>query len=110
MSKLENLSTTGWIIPPSLRNNGLYCVFIQVRKLVDYFSTRVPFSFCEELSSFIHLKQGNGVHPFMEYVSSHNGVTKKRFLKNMDGCIWVLFFVSHFIPTMVDGMVKVDLH
>ena len=24
----KNLSTVGWIIPPSLRNNGLHCVFV----------------------------------------------------------------------------------
>ena len=79
-----DLSAPSWIIPPSLRNNGLHCVFVQVRKLVGYFSSRVPFSLCRELSGFSHLKQGNGVHPCKAYVSSHNDVTNKRFLN-----IWV---------------------
>ena len=77
----ENLLAAGWIIPPSLRNNGLHCVFIQVRKLVGYFSSRVPFSLRGELSSFRHLKQGNGFPLCMAYASSHNGVAKKRFMK-----------------------------
>ena len=84
---LDNLPTTGWIIPPSLRNNGIHCVFVQVRKLVVYFSSRVPFSLCRELYSFSHLKQGNGVHPCMACASSHNGITKKRFLN-----IWMDVF------------------
>ena len=75
-----NLPTTGWIIPPSLRNNGLHCVFIQVRKLVGYFNSRVPFTLHREFSSFSHLKQGNGFRPCMVYASSHDGVAKKRLL------------------------------
>ena len=81
------MSVVGWIIPPSLRNNGLHCVFVQVRKLVGYFNSRVPFSLHGELSRFIHLKKGNGVHPCMAYVLSHNGVTKKKFLN-----IWMDVF------------------
>ena len=76
-----NLLAVGWIIPPSLRNNGLHCVFIQVRKLFGYFSSRVPFSLHGELSRFTYLKQGNGFFPCVPYASFHNGVTKKRFLK-----------------------------
>ena len=76
----ENLLVAGRIIPPSLRNNGLHCGFIQVRKLVGYFNSRVPFSLRGELPRFSHLKQGNGVCPCMAYASSHNGVTKERSL------------------------------
>ena len=83
----ENLSVSFWIIPPSIRNNGLHCVFVQVRKLVGYFSNRVPSSLHGELSSFSHLKQGNGVRPYKVYVSSHNGVTKKSSLN-----IWMDIF------------------
>ena len=72
-----NLLAAHWLIPPSLRNNGLHCVFVQVRKLVIYFSSRVPFSLHGDFSSFRHLKQGNGVRPCIVYVSSHNGVVKK---------------------------------
>ena len=79
--KLDNLPIVGWIIPPSLRNNGLHCIFVQVRKLVGYFSSIVPFSLRRELPNFMHLKQGNGVHPCKVYALSHNGVKKKRFLK-----------------------------
>ena len=75
-----NLLATGWITPPSLRNNVLHCVFVQVRKLVGYFSSRVPFSLCGELSIFSHLKQGNRVRPCVAYALSNNGVTKKRLL------------------------------
>ena len=28
----------------------------------------------------------------------------------MDGCIWVLLSAIHFVPTMVYGMVEVDIH
>ena len=87
-SKFDNMPTIGWIIPPPLRNNGLHCVFVQVKKLVGYFSSRVSFSLREEFSSFIHLKQGNGFRPCMTYVSSHNGVTKKRLLN-----IWMDVFI-----------------
>ena len=76
----ENLTAAGWIIHPSLRNNGLHFVFVQVRKLVGDFIIRVPFSLCGELSSFSHLKQGNGVCPCKTYASSHNGVTKNMFI------------------------------
>ena len=74
-----NFSATSWIIPPSLRNNGIHCVFIQVRIIVGYFNSRVPFSLCGEMSSFIHLKKGDGFHPCMGYVSSLNGVAKNQF-------------------------------
>ena len=87
LSKFDDMPTVCWIIPPSLRNNGLHCVFVQVRKFVGCFSSRVPFSLHGELSSFSHLKQGNGVRPCMAYASSHNGVAKKRFLK-----IWMDVF------------------
>ena len=62
--KSTNIPTSRWIIPPSLRNNGRHCVFVQVGKLVCYFSSRVPFSLHGELSSFSHLKQGNRVCPY----------------------------------------------
>ena len=90
-----NLSASGWIIPPSLRKNGLHCVFVQVRKLVGYFISRVPFSLHGNMSSFSHLKQGNGFRPYMTYASSHDGVINKRFLN-----IWMDvfgFFVIQFI-------------
>ena len=87
LSKFDNIPTVGCIIPPSLRNNGLHCVFVQVRKLIGDFISRVPFSLCEDLSSFSNLKQGNGVHPCMVYASSCNDVAKKRFLN-----IWMDVF------------------
>ena len=87
LSKFDNMPTAEWIIPPSLRNNGLHCVLVQVMKFVGYFSRKVPFSLCRELSSFSHLKQRNGVHPCMAYVLSHDGVSKKRFLN-----IWMDVF------------------
>ena len=81
------MPTAGWIIPPSLRNNGPHCLLVHMRKLVGEFSSRVPLSLGWELSRFSHLKQGNGVLPCMVYASSHNGVTKKRYLK-----IWMDVF------------------
>ena len=83
----ENLSVDSWIIPPSLRNNGLHCVFVQVRQLVGDFISRVPFSLHGELFNISHLKQGNGVLPCKAYASSHNGVIKKSFLN-----IWMDVF------------------
>ena len=92
-----DLLATGWINHPSLKNNGLHCVFVQVRKLVNDFSSRVQFSLHRELSSLSHLKQGNRVCPCKAYMSSHNGVTKKRFLHiwmNVFGfcCLQVIMF------------------
>ena len=88
--KLDNMPTAWWIISPSLRNNGIHCVFVQVRKSFGYFSSGVPFSLHGELSFFSHLKQGNGVRPCKVYASSHNGVTKKRFMN-----IWMDVFGFH---------------
>ena len=30
--------------------------------------------------------------------------------KHLDGCLRVLLSASHYVPTMVHGMVEVDLH
>ena len=102
-----NLSTTSWIIP--LRNNGLHCVFIQVRKLVGYFNSRVPFTLSRKLSNFINLKQGNEIHPCMAYASYH-WYHKEEVPEYVDVCLCILFPASFYVPTMVHGMFKVDLH
>ena len=104
------MPTAGWIVPPSLRNNGINCVFIQVKKLVVYFNSRAPFSLCGDFSMFSHMKQGNKVYSCKAYTSSHNGVAKEEVPGHLDGCLWFLLSAIHYVPTMVHDMVEVDLH
>ena len=91
------MSTVDWIIPPSLKNNGIHCVFVQVRKLVGYFSSRVPFSL-------------HRVSPLYGVSVVPQWCCKEEVPEHLDGCIWVLLSASRYVPTMVHGMVKVDIH
>ena len=61
------------------------------------------------MSSAMHLKQGNVVHPCMAYASSHNDVTKKTFM-NLWKDLFGFYCMQVYVPKMVHGKVEVDLH
>jgi len=73
--------------PSPLVDNGPHYLPIQLRKLALQLNRSVPLSLCSESSHFGHMKQGNGLNPYMACLLSNDDGDYKCILN-----IWMYVF------------------